>query len=396
MGSHSRAGAAGGSAAPAADRWSPARLLYLDNLRVLLITAIIALHGISSYTGTLEVWTYTEMREVTLSPAAEIATVVLALPFGLFLIALLFLIAGLMSVPSIDRKGPRKFARDRLVRLGIPFAVYVLAIQPTVVYLLEHPLGYAPGTYWQEYLGDEHVLDTGPLWFVGVLLIYSLAYAAWVHLRGPRSPDPGRTVTTAHLAVAAAIVAPVSFAVRLVYPYGGDAGFTDLNFWQWPACIAVFTIGITAARQGWTDSVPDGLRRTCRALSLLSITAMVALLITAGFQDRVEDMTGGPNILAAGFATLDAMLCMFGSVWLLSVAQRRLTSPLPHGPALARSSYGAFILQTPILIGLALALRPLDLPAEVKALVVAGAGVTASFALAWLLITRIPGLNKVL
>jgi glucans biosynthesis protein C len=123
---------------------------------------------------------------------------------------------------------------------------------------------------------------------------------------------------------------------------------------------------------------------------------MGALLVTAGLTERVEDMMGGATLLAAGFAALDAVLCVFGSVSLLSVARRRLSRPLPHGRALARSAYGAFIVQTPILIGLALALRPLSLPAEVKALVPAGAGVAASYALAWLLVTRVPGLRRVL
>ncbi|MGB8022323.1 MAG: acyltransferase [Candidatus Nanopelagicales bacterium] len=375
---------------------STGRQLYLDNLKVLLIGAIIALHGIGSYAGTIEVWTYTELREVTLISAAEIAVVVLALPFGLFLIALLFLASGLLTVPSMDRKGPTRFARDRLVRLGIPFAVYVLLIQPTVVYALEHPLGYSPGSYWAEYLGEERILDTGPLWFVGVLLIYSLVYAAWVHLRGPRAHRASGAISGRHLAIAAAIVAPASFLIRLVYPYGSDAGFTDLNLWQWPACIAVFALGIAAARQGWASSVPNGVRRTCRTVSVVAIVAMAALLVAAGLQERVEDMMGGPNELAAGFAALDAVLCLFGSVWLLSVAQHHLARPLPHGRALARSAYGAFILQTPILIGLALVLRHLDLPAEVKALLVASGGIVASYALAWLLITRIPGLDRVL
>jgi hypothetical protein len=49
---------------------------------------------------------------------------------------------------------------------------------------------------------------------------------------------------------------------------------------------------------------------------------------------------------------------------------------------------GAFVVQGPVLIALALVLRPLALPAEVKALAVAAAGVGASFALAWLLVTR--------
>jgi hypothetical protein len=361
-----------------------------------LIAAIIAMHGIAGYAGTVEAWTYTELREATLSAPAEIALFVLALPFALFVIALLFLVSGLLSVPSIDRKGPGRFVRDRLVRLGIPFAVYVLVVQPAVVYALEHPLGYSPRSYWEEFLGEEHVLDTGPLWFVGVLLVYSLVFAGWVQVRGARPNSLVRPVGMGSLAVAAGIVAPVSFAIRLVYPYGGDAGFTDLNLWQWPACIATFTVGVASARHGWTDGVPDRLIRACRTVTLVAAVAMAALLVTAGLAERVDDLMGGLNVLAATFAGLDAVLCLFGSVWLLSVAQRRLCHPLPLGPALARSAYGAFIVQTPILIGLALALRGIPLPADVKALLVAVGAVAASFAVAALLLSRIPRLDRVL
>jgi hypothetical protein len=54
------------------------------------------------------------------------------------------------------------------------------------------------------------------------------------------------------------------------------------------------------------------------------------------------------------------------------------------------------MLQGLILIGLAIALRPLPLPAEVKAVIVAAGGVVGSFALAWLLISKVPGVRRVL
>ena len=203
-------------------------------------------------------------------------------------------------------------------------------------------------------------------------------------------------IGVSHLAVAAVVVAPASFLVRLVYPYGSEAGFTDLNLWQWPACIAVFTLGIAAAGAGWQQAVPGELGRTSRAVTLAAMVAVASLLVLAALSDQVEDLLGGWNLLAAGFAALDAVLCMFGSVWTLSVAQHRLNRPLPLGPALSRSAFGAFILQTPILIGLALALRPLDLPAEVKALLVAAGGVSGSFALAWLIVTQVPGAKRIL
>jgi glucans biosynthesis protein C len=206
----------------AVEHWVDARLVYLDNLKVVLIAAIIALHGVLGYAGIVEVWTYSELREVTLSPVADVTLVVLVSPFGFFLIALLFLVAGLLTPPSYARKGASRFVSGRLLRLGVPFVVYVCLVQPTLVYALEHPLGDAPGSYWQEYLGAEHQIDTGPLWFVGVLLVYSLGYAGW-RVWADRAADragvgPGRapTITWRTLLVIAAVVAPTSFAIRTV------------------------------------------------------------------------------------------------------------------------------------------------------------------------------------
>ena len=79
------------------------------------------------------------------------------------------------------------------------------------------------------------------------------------------------------------------------------------------------------------------------------------------------------------------------SVWLLAVAQRRLDRrPGVLGQALSRSAYAAFLLQGVVLIGLMIALRPLALPAEIKALTAAGLGVVFSFALAWCAVSRTP------
>jgi Acyltransferase family len=194
------------------------------------------------------------------------------------MMALLFLVAGLLSPPSLERKGPGAYVRGRLLRLGVPFVVYVLIVQPAVMYGLEHPLGAASRSYWYEFLGAERQLDTGPLWFVGVLLIFSLIYAGWVGL-SRRRPDrrTPRPVTARRLLGVAAVVAPASFLIRLMYPYGGDSGFADLNFWEWPACVAIFAVGIVASAQGWLAAVPDRLSRHSRGITGVAVAAMAAL-----------------------------------------------------------------------------------------------------------------------
>lgn len=384
------------------EQWASARLTYLDNLKVVLIAAIIAIHAVLGYVGVVEVWTYSELREVTLHPVVQVVLLVLVSPFGFFLIALLFLVAGLLTPSSYERKGARRFVGDRLLRLGVPFVVYVFLVQPALVYALEHPLGDAPGSFWAEYLGEEKQIDTGPLWFVGVLLVYSLVYAGWRSWRDPTADRvaPGdhatRPITLRTLVLVAALVAPSSFAIRLVYAYGSESGFSDLNLWEWPACIAVFGLGIVGSRQGWLEAVPGDLARHCRTLTMSAVAAMATLLFLAAAFDGVDDAFGGWHWLGVAFVLVEAVLTVFGSVWLLSVAQHRLSRRHRWGPALSRSAYGAFMLQTAVLLALALALRPLDLPAELKAAVVAVGGVTASFAAAWFLIKKVPGVSRVL
>ncbi len=377
------------------DRAYAGRLLWVDNLKVLLIALIIAIHGTLSYAGTLEVWTYTEFREVTLSPVTEGILFVPVAPFGFFVIALLFLVAGLLTPGSLERKGAKRFAVDRLLRLGVPFLVFVFLLEPTLTYLLGHPLGDAPGSYAEEYLGAEKQLDTGPLWFVGVLLILSLGYAAWVGVRPSRRFGARhRSVEFRHLVVIMALVAVTSFAIRLVYPYGSEAGVSDLNFWEWPACIAAFVLGTVVVRQGWLDGVPDHLRRQCRSVSLLALVAMAGLLLGSGLTDRVEDGLGGWNALAVAFALIEAPLTVCGPVWLLGVSRDRLNRRWRGQTVFNRTCYAAFIVQGFVLIGLAASLRLVPAPAEVKALLVASGGVAGSFALAWLLV-QIPGIRRI-
>ncbi|MET1011864.1 MAG: hypothetical protein ABWY83_05745 [Actinomycetota bacterium] len=92
---------------------------------------------------------------------------------------------------------------------------------------------------------------------------------------------------------------------------------------------------------------------------------------------------GVPEISAAVAGSRDVAV-----IWVLAAAQRHLNRSGPVRRAMTRSSYAAFMLQGPVLFGLALALRPFDLPGDIKALVVAALGIVGSFALAWLLVTR--------
>ena len=384
--------------------WASGRRQYLDNVKVLMIAAIIAVHAVLSYAGMLDVWWYTEVREVSLSDATQGLLFLLVGPFALFMIPLLFLVAGLLSAPSVDRKGPGPYAKERLLRLGVPFVVYVVVLQPLVVYALERPLGVAKRSFFHELLGSPPQIDMGPLWFVGVLLIYSLVYSGWIALRrrgavpGP-SERAGRRVTVVQLLVMAAVVAPTTFLIRLVYRVGDESLVGGFNFWEWPACITAFSLGVIGYRAGWFEGVPEHLARQCRRVCLVTVALFVAFMGAAAVAGAVDEVVwrGGSNWVALGFNVFESVLTVLGPVWLLSLAQRRLDRGLRWiGPKVQRSAFGAFVVQVAVLTGLAVTLRPLPLPAEAKAVLLAGGGVVASFALAWLLLSRVPVLRRFL
>jgi fucose 4-O-acetylase-like acetyltransferase len=158
-------GAGRGERRPTVDMWWSTRRHYVDNLKVILIAAIIAGHAIISYTE-FDWWSYADVREVTLATATVAILFAVAAPFGLFVIPLLFLVGGLLTPPSMQRKGIQRYVYDRLVRLGVPFVIFALLLWPLLAYGLFRWLGQAPGLW--DYLAAEGSLDTGVLWFVGV------------------------------------------------------------------------------------------------------------------------------------------------------------------------------------------------------------------------------------
>jgi len=383
--------------APAEAAGERKRLPYLDDLKVGLVAVIIAGHAVIGYTT--GDWTYQEVQETSIAPAYETVFTFMLVPGVLFAMGLFFLMAGLLTPGSLARKGPRRFAGDRLLRLGVPWAVFALLLWPLTVYAMYRATGAPLSSSWADLA--EPPLDTGPLWFLVVLLLYSLGYAAWWQLRArhPRAPDrPGRPTSSVpsgglrgrHLVAIAVGIATATFVVRVWFPLG-SAQVANLKPWQWPQYLAMFGLGIMSARRGWLAPVPDRLRRGCGLAAMTAALSFPLLILVAGALGLATDLelfSGGWRWQAAAAAAAEGVLAVTASLWLLGFAQRHAGPRGPLARGLARSAYGAFVLQGPVLIALALALRPLALPAEVKALTVAAAGVGASFALAWLLVTR--------
>jgi len=377
-----------GRSAAARRRAAGERRAYLDNLKTLLIAGIIAAHAVMGYAD-FGSWTYQDVQEATLSPVAEtIFVVVVASLGGLFLMALFFLISGLLTQDSLARKGPSRFVSDRLWRLGLPFAIYTLVAWPILEYALHDPLLHER-SYLESFLDTDPALDNGPMWFVGVLLLYSLGLVAWRRLFPPPG-SPDRELRWRHLLLVATAIGVATFFLRIVL-YADSGQPLNAHVWAWPEYLAMFGLGVVAARRGWLRPVPDELARRCGIATIVAILCTTTAVLSADALGLTEDAyTGGWQLSALFAAMTEGVLAVSAPIWVLAFAQRHLNGTGQVRRAMARSSYLAFMLQGPVLVGLALALRPTDLTGDVKALVVAVLGIVGSFALARPLITRTP------
>src|SRR3954452_6513292 len=108
------------------------RQAHLDAIKVLLIVGVIAMHAAITY-GLDGSW-YLESYEEMAGPVVDAITACLGVGW-LFGLGLFFLIAGRLTARSFERKGAARFATDRLVRLGIPLAVFPLVGSPPLEFV---------------------------------------------------------------------------------------------------------------------------------------------------------------------------------------------------------------------------------------------------------------------
>jgi len=362
------------------------RLPHVDNVKTALVAWVIGAHALLGYTA-VGGWPYDEVNEVTFAPGFEIVLAALIGPSGLFVIGGFFFLAGLFTPSSLEHKGLRRFTLDRLLRLGLPWAASAFLIWPLTMWLAYRVAGHHESPVWVS-THRYPLLDAGSLWFAFVLLLFSIAYGIWRTVSPPDqdAPPPG----IGQLVVLAAGIAVSSFLVRLWFPAKSGQIF-DLHLWQWPQCVAMFILGLVCARHGWARAVPERIRRRSTVIAVTTICLIPILGIAVGITELAADIDpflGGWRWQAAATGIVEGILVVAGSLWLLGLAQRHLTQHGRFAKACSRAAFPAFVIQGPVLILLALALRPLPAPAELKAPLVAAGALVGSFWVAWRLVSR--------
>jgi glucan biosynthesis protein C len=340
------------------------RLLFIDNLRILLICGVVVLHLAVTY-GAVGSWYYQDPAKDMLTTAILTIFTATGQACGM---GLFFLITAYFTPGSYDRKGPASFLGDRLVRLGIPLLLYDLLLDPLVVYLAGG-LHVAYWSFYGDYLLHVGGIGSGPVWFLAVLLLFTIFYVAWRGLTRQRPQAAARTgKLPSYRAIYGFIFALglVSFVLRIWWP--ADRVFQPLNLQlaYLPQYISLYILGLIAYRRNWFFELSprvgrDWLRTALIALLVPIIVTILFIIVGAGAGTQIGYSLGGLHWQAFVYALWESFMVVGICIGLLVLFRTRWNRQGRLAKGLAANAYTVYLIHPLVIVSFAYAFQAVAL-----------------------------------
>jgi glucans biosynthesis protein C len=390
------------------------RIAFINRYKGLLAVLVVLIHTGITY-GAAGGWYFHEAHDVFWLKAG--ATLIGSLSQSFVLGAFFFLSAYFLP-RSLEKKGAGRFLLDRLVRLGIPYAVFYFLVNPLMVMAISgwgegHPIPFGPH------------FGSGPLWFVEALFLFTLVFMGFdalrrvlgvkVRLRG----FPSARAVWLYIGAAAVL----GFAVRIVFPVGWSVHNLQLGFF--PMYVILFAAGISAGRAGWLEKGAAGAAAGARVpaedgdarhgrdarpagaweaalpvkvwlpIAIAGAVILLPALLLGGAAGGVDAFQGGLHWQSALYAAWEAVTGTALFISTFGLFARGRWKPSSAGESFASTSFGIYVLHAPVIILAAIAMSPLAVHPVIKYAVLSAGGICACWGLT-LVLRKIPGVSRIL
>lgn len=375
----------------------PARRPELDAIRTLVVVGLVFFHAALVFDASDDF--YVKNAQTT-----SVTTVLAG--FGvLWAMPALFLIAGSGSWHSMARRGAGGFVRERLQRLGVPLLFAILTFLPVPVWLR---LKAADPGYQESYLSflpkfyEVHLdlsdfpfvlrgdyFETGHLWFVVLLLTFSLLLALLVRWLPGKLARDALARAVAHRGV---VLLP-AFATSAICAWiGMEEAFAGWSRW---AYLLFFLCGFLLAAD---ERFRLAMRRDAALAGIVGVVVFAVcgpVLLTAG-DEPFTAMTAHAISARAlfGFAGWCAVVAILGLLDRRNVnrqASAGSTEPSRAARAyryLAVAALPLYVLHQPIVVAVAYGVVRWDAPILVKYLAIVVASLALTLAAYDVLVRR--------
>jgi membrane-bound acyltransferase YfiQ involved in biofilm formation len=305
-----------------------------------------------------------------------------------FFMPLMFLLAGLFVRPSLARKGLGRYLADRALRLGVPLLVGIVTVVPLSYYVSYLQSGGTAdfAAFWARMV-TVGPWPSGPLWFVGALLVFDTAIALIL------SRDPVRLGMRR-------LLAALDRRPKAVWL----AAFLILSALVFLPALAILGPSL------WLTAGPFGIQASRIGLYAFFFAAGVIVgadrLATffedhwrrwpslAAFATALFFALHGVALPAIVDGALMLLFCVTMAVGLLALAVHFGRQRSSIGDSLSANAYGIYLVHYPIVLWIQYELLAVPLGPVAKGLLVLASG----FALSWLgasLLRRVPGVARI-
>jgi fucose 4-O-acetylase-like acetyltransferase len=370
----------------------------LDHARTFLTLVVVLHHAVIPYTY----FGHTDPKSFLGFDAIVLAT-------DSFFMAMFFFLSGLFVWPGLGHKPLLVFLRDRVFRLGLPFAIAALTLIPLAYYaieLREHPDTTFAAFWWKTVTVGPW--PSGPVWFIWVLLAFDIS-ASLLYQISPTLLDPiNRLSLRGHdrpvdfflfLVVLTAIVyipLRVYFGPNQWFEFGPFSVQTNRLLLY----AAYFYVGAGIGAANFERGVLGAEGQLSQRGPAAWIVAMlVPYALLWGLIAIKREILGNPPVQPDWYeASYGLFFVVFSAATMFSILAYFLSQRRSEFSVLDRmqaDAYGMFLVHYPIVLWLQYWLYDLDISAIAKA-AIAFVGTTLLSWGATRLLRQIPGANGVL
>jgi surface polysaccharide O-acyltransferase-like enzyme len=374
-----------------------ARDAALDRARTFLTLVVVFHHAVIPYTY----FGHTDPKSWIGFDAVVLAT-------DSFFMAMFFFLSGLFVWPSLAHKSPWVFLRDRLFRLGLPFAIAAFTLIPIAYYAitLRHQPDISFSEFWWRTV-TAGPWPSGPLWFLWLLLLFDLT-ASVLYRLSPRLLDPinrkslrGYERPVEFFLFLVGVSAIVYVPARLYYgpSHWFEFGPFDVQASRLPLYAAYFFIGAGVGAANFDRGVLSADGRLAKSGWEWVIATLVPYCLLWVLIYIKREILGNPPVLPGWYEAIYGFLFVtFSAAMMFAILAFFLRFKRTGWSILdpmQGDAYGIFLVHYPIVLWLQYWLFDFDLPAIVKALVAFVLTVALSWAVTAAL-RKIPGATRVL
>ena len=339
-----------------------------------MVLLVVVFHSGASYGSAVDFWPF---HDADPSRAIDLFMFLV----DVFAMAVLFFVAGYFALPSLQRKGPLRFCRDKLKRLGLPWLAITLLVLPVLDYV-HYRHGASGGTDPFRGFGEHWLLSLSRMadfrvgwmkmnvysdmtqhfyqrymWYLSLLLLFFLLFALCHAFLGRRDRPAERPVEKRlsegsvflPLALTAALTILLFSAVKFgLYSDFLDKGWFSLGNvvqFQWGKLViyaCYFALGVYGRSRDWCaggKSMERPWKWGAACLLLFCVNMYVLAKLNAG--------SGIPGLRLA-FVVLYPLWTLSFLGLFLSLAASRLNMSTPVSRSLSANSYNMYLVHYPV------------------------------------------------